>query len=117
MNQPATQRLTRAAPPIPPPPGRENPPGANPVPAVPDPAAVPTIDFQVPDRIRVATNVLLLDVAQIPGNAGSPVFAAILRDSNGQIQVKSAENERDSALYKRLELSAKAGDAAATAKQ
>jgi hypothetical protein len=45
------------------------------------------------------------------------VFAAILRDSNGKIQVKSAENERDSALYKRLDLSVKAGEAAATAKQ
>lgn len=105
-----------AVPPIPPPTGRENPPGVNPVPPVPE-VAVPVIDFPVPDRIRVATNVLLLDVAQVPGNAGSPVFAAILRDPNGQIQVKSAEPERDSALYKRLELSAKAGDAAATAKQ
>jgi hypothetical protein len=61
--------------------------------------------------------VLLLDVAQVPGSSGSPVFAAILRDSNGKIQVKSAENERDSALYKRLDLSVKAGEAAATAKQ
>ncbi len=106
-----------AAPPVPPPPGRENPPGANPVPAVPEPVAAPAIDFPVPDRIRVATSVLLLDVAQVPGSSGSPVFAAILRDSNGKIQVKSAENERDSALYKRLDLSVKAGEAAATAKQ
>lgn len=106
-----------AAPAVPPPPaGRENPPGSTPAPAVPEPAAPAAIDFDVPDRIRVATNVLLLDVAQVPGLSGAPVFAAILRDSNGRIEVKSGEGGRESSLYRRLDLSAKAGESAAAAR-
>jgi hypothetical protein len=71
----------------------------------------------VPDRIRVATSILLLDVAQVPGVSGNPAFAAILRDVNGSIDIKTADHrDQDSALYKRLDLSAKAGEAAAVAK-
>ena len=107
--QPAAPAVPAAQPPT----GRENPPQQ---PVTPPEAAAPAIDFVIPDRIRVATSVLLLDVAQVPGNAGAAVFAAILRDANGSIVIKTAENERDSALYKRLELSFKAGEAAAVAK-
>jgi hypothetical protein len=113
-----------AAPVTPTPPGpggREVPPtpptsGPTPGTSTTEPAA-PVIDFVVPDRIRVATSILLLDVAQVPGVSGNPAFAAILRDVNGSIDIKTADHrDQDSALYKRLDLSAKAGEAAAVAK-
>lgn len=104
-------------PPVPPVPN--TPPGSTPVntpPAATPPESAPVIDFTVPDRIRVATSVLLLDVAQVPGNGGNWVFAAVLRDANGAISNLRADSDRDSALLRRLELSVKAGEVAATAK-
>jgi len=97
--------------------------GAPAAPAVPDPAnpaapgdpnppaaaaaAVPA-PFVAPDNIRVTLDgVILLDISPVPNAGGTPTFVAVLRDINGNVIVRSPEKDRESALYKRVDASAK----------
>lgn len=91
-----------------PPPG--GPGGAPAAPATPSPATLP---FVAPERIRVTLDgVVLLDISSIPVVTGDkPGFIAVLRDIDGNIILRNPENDRDSALYKRMEASAAAAKA------
>jgi hypothetical protein len=76
-------------------------------PAQPAVAAAPA-PFVAPDNIRVTLDgVILLDISPVPNAGGTPTFVAILRDINGNVIVRSPEKDRESALYKRVDASAK----------
>lgn len=72
------------------------------------PPAVAAAPFVAPDNIRVTLDgVILLDISPVPNAGGNPVYVAVLRDINGNVIVRSPEKDRESALYKRVEASAK----------
>lgn len=87
--------------------------GNAPAPGAAPEAPVAGLPFTVPERIRVTLDgVMLLDISSIPVVTGDkPGFVAVLRDIDGNIILRNPENDRDSALYKRMEASAAAAKA------
>lgn len=93
-----------------------NPGGAAPV-DVPPSAEWMTIDAE--DRVELSEDAVLLDVGRVAATTAAAVpggnttrFKAILRRASGALDVRIPEEDRASALYKRLNSSVRAGIAA-----
>lgn len=96
-----------------------NPGGAGPAPVAEAPPAAEWMTIDAEDRVELSEDAILLDVgrvaaatAPVVGGGPSQRFKAILRRASGALDVRIPEEDRASALYKRLNSSVRAGIAA-----
>lgn len=113
--------MTPGATPGPAPAPRDGRPGAGQTgnnPAAEAPAAAEWMTIDAEDRVELSEDAVLLDVGRVAAAAAVPAggnterFKAILRRASGELDVRVPEEDRASALYKRLNSSVRAGIAA-----
>lgn len=95
-------------------------PGATPTPpppSVPGGPELPPGARLLPKEVEVSTPVILLDVAPVPASnvrrgigTTRPTFQVVVRDVNGNLEVRQPDTDRSSEQYTRLAASAKQGE-------
>ncbi|HRQ73818.1 MAG TPA: hypothetical protein PLU35_12400 [Phycisphaerales bacterium] len=80
------------------------------------PAAIPEHATAAPKTLALSADVMLLDVARLPGGvdagltgARRQAFQAVLRDQGGTILVRNPDDDRATAVYRGLSASAEEG--------